>query len=180
MLLRYLQLARDEQFLATGELKRAFAHHVVDLLALSIGATRDASEQARMRGVRAARLQAMKEDIRAALARPDLSVRTIAERHNVTPRYVQTLFDESGSTFTQFVLEQRLAAAYRHLTDVARPGVPVSTIAYEAGFADLSNFNRVFRRRFGCTPSEARSAARAAVGPAADEAGGERPPRLRS
>jgi AraC-like DNA-binding protein len=35
----------------------------------------------------------------------------------------------------------------------------VSEIAMEAGFSDLSHFNRSFRRRFGETPSFARAMA---------------------
>jgi hypothetical protein len=57
-------------------------------------------------------------------------------------------------------LEQRLSAAYRALTDRARSRAPISTIAYGAGFTDLSNFYRAFRQRFGCTPSDVRAAAR--------------------
>lgn len=33
----------------------------------------------------------------------------------------------------------------------------VAAIAYEAGFNDLSYFNRAFRRRYGMTPSDARA-----------------------
>jgi AraC-like DNA-binding protein len=152
----YLQLARDQECIATPELRDAFARHVVDLLALAIGATRDAAELAKSRGGRAARLQAIKEDIRSALDRHDLSVGLIAARNNVTPRYIQLLFEESGTTFTRYVLERRLLAAHRVLTDAARFTGPISAIAFACGFADLSNFNRAFRKRFGCTPSEVR------------------------
>jgi AraC-like DNA-binding protein len=159
MLVRYLELARDGSFLTTPELSDAFTNHVADLLALSLGATREAAEVARMRGVRAARLQAMQEDILNSLRRPDLSVHGIAARYNVTPRYVQKLFEGSGSTFTRFVSEQRLTAAYKMLTDYARSSLSISTIAYECGFTDLSNFNKAFRRRFGCTPTDVRAGA---------------------
>jgi AraC-like DNA-binding protein len=159
MLSSYLRLARDEQFLVTPELRKAFATHVVDLLALCIGPNRDAAALAKSRGLRAARLHAIKQDVQNALGRADLSVRLIADRHGVTPRYVQILFEESGATFSQFVLEQRLAAVYRTLTDSARSKMPISTIAYGAGFADLSNFNRAFRQRFGRTPSDVRAMA---------------------
>jgi len=37
---------------------------------------------------------------------------------------------------------------------------PIAAIAFEAGFGDLSYFNRAFRRRYRMTPSEARAAAR--------------------
>jgi AraC-like DNA-binding protein len=33
----------------------------------------------------------------------------------------------------------------------------ISTIAYEAGFGDVSHFNLAFRRRYGETPSDVRA-----------------------
>ncbi len=152
MLLRYIELARRENIVTTPELAAAFTNHVCDLLALTLGPTRDAAELAKMRGLPAARLQAMKEDIRKNFGRPNLSVHSIAAQHGVSARYVQRLFEESGCTFTQFVMEQRLTAAHEALT--TRSNLPVHTIAYEAGFNDVSYFNRAFRRRFGCTPSD--------------------------
>ena len=100
----------------------------------------------------------MKEDIRRNLGRPNLSVHSIAARHRVSSRYVQKLFEESGYTFTRFVVEQRLAAAHKAL--MARADAPITAVAYDIGFNDISNFNRAFRRRFGCTPSDVRKAAR--------------------
>jgi transcriptional regulator GlxA family with amidase domain len=43
---------------------------------------------------------------------------------------------------------QRLAFAHRLLSDPLRAGVKISTIALDAGFGDLSFFNRAFRRRY--------------------------------
>jgi AraC-like DNA-binding protein len=37
--------------------------------------------------------------------------------------------------------------------------LPIGTIAYEAGFGDLSNFNHAFRRAYGMKPSDVRSTA---------------------
>jgi AraC-like DNA-binding protein len=37
----------------------------------------------------------------------------------------------------------------------------VSAIAYEAGFGDLSYFNRCFRKAYGVTPSDVRNGASA-------------------
>src|SRR5262249_5129860 len=56
-------------------------------------------------------------------------------------------------------LAQRLALARRMLTDPRWIGRPISAIAFAAGFADLSHFNRTFRRCFGATPSEIRARA---------------------
>jgi AraC-like DNA-binding protein len=157
---RYLLLAQDGKLLAKPELQNVFTRHVVDLLALCLGTSRDATVLAKSRGVRAARLHAIKQDIQRALHMHDLSVRLIAKSHGVTPRYVQALFDEDGTTFTHFVLERRLERVHQVLADEARWALPISTIAYESGFTDLSNFNRAFRQRFGLTPTDVRVAAR--------------------
>jgi AraC-like DNA-binding protein len=160
MLFRYLELAQEDYVATTPELQTALTNHVCDLLALCLGATRDAAELARTRGLSAARLQAMKDDIRKSCHQPDLSVHTIAARHGVSVRYVQRIFGESGATFTAYLTEQRLAAAYKALRRRTPAHVPVSSIAYDCGFADVSHFNRVFRQRFGCTPTDVRNAAR--------------------
>jgi AraC-like DNA-binding protein len=160
MLYRYLELAQAEHLAASPELQMTFANHVCDLLAFALGATRDAAELTKTRGVAAARLRAMKDDIGQACRDPNLSVRDIAARYGVSARYVQRLFEEGGSTFTQHVTEQRLAAAYRALRRRTPTDLPISTIAYNCGFADISHFNRLFRQRFGRTPSDVRNAAR--------------------
>ena len=154
-----VDLAQRDNVVTTPELAAAFTDHVCDLLALALGPTRDAAEQARTRGLSAARLQAIKDDIADNLGRPDLSVHSVAARHNVSVRYVQKLFEESGCTFTQFVMEQRLTAAHKALA--ARSDVRILSIVYDLGFNDVSHFNRSFRQRFGCTPSDVRNSARA-------------------
>jgi AraC-like DNA-binding protein len=158
LLVRYLELARGSQVLTTPALVEAYTTHVADLLALALGATADGAEHARTRGLSSARLHAMKEDIRRNLGRAELSVHWIAARHGVSARYVQKLFDESGCTFTRHLMEERLSAAFEAFA--APSDAPINKIVYELGFGDLSNFNRAFRRRFGCTPSDVRDTVR--------------------
>ena len=67
------------------------------------------------------------------------------------------MFDADQTTFTDFVLNQRLARAHRCLEDIRFAGYMISTIAFEAGFGDLSYFNLAFRRRYGVTPSDVRA-----------------------
>jgi AraC-like DNA-binding protein len=110
--------------------------------------------------VRAARFRAIKLDIANSLGRPDLSVATLADRHACTPRSLQRLFEAEGTTFTDYVLAERLAWAHLLLSDPGRDGDKISAIAYECGFGDISYFNRMFRRRFGVVPSEIRAQAR--------------------
>jgi AraC-like DNA-binding protein len=153
----YLGIVDDEHALSKPELRRAVAAHIHDLCALAIGATRDAAEIARGRGLRAARLRAIKADIAQNLAHGDVSASALALRQRVTPRYIGKLFESEGTTLSQFVLCQRLAQVHRMLSDPRHRHQTISTIAYNAGFNDLSTFNRAFRRHFSATPSDVRA-----------------------
>lgn len=102
------------------------------------------------------RLSPVKAYIDTHLAE-DLGVATIAGVLGVTPRYIQKLFQQEGTTFSKFLLERRLAAA-RNLLVQDTGERPISAIAYEVGFGDLSYFNRSFRRRYGSAPSLFRKA----------------------
>ena len=160
LLRRYVDIASDEQRIASRDLQRLIVAHILDLMAVAIGATRDAAETAQGRGLRAARLHAIKQDIARNLDQPDLSVAALAVRHGCTPRFVQRLFETEGTTFTEYVLGQRLARAHERLSDPRRTAEKIATVAYDAGFTDLSYFNRTFRQRYGDTPSAIRAAGR--------------------
>jgi AraC-like DNA-binding protein len=129
----------------------------LNLLALALQGTAASGESAR-RTVRQALFASICADIRLRLAEPSLNVREIAGNAGVAPRTLQTWFNERGTSFTDYVLEQRLNFAEQQLTRAAI-SASVSEIAYAAGFSDLSYFGRCFRRRYGVTPSERRTGA---------------------
>ena len=133
---------------------------VHDLIAATVGATRDALASAERRGIRAARLRAMMADITVNLDDCDLKVADVAQRQRVTTRYVHKLFEREGLTFSAFVLDRRLSRAHRFLSEPRLADLKISSVAFDVGFGDLSYFNRVFRRRYGATPSEIRQAAK--------------------
>ena len=159
LLLRYLDVIEDEHALKTPELRRAATTHVHDLCALAIGATRDVAEIAKGRGLRAARLRVLKADIMQSLDSGHISADMLARRQRVTPRYIRKLFEDQGTTLSRFVLNQRLALIHRLLTDPRHGHRTIGALALEAGFGDLSTFNREFRRHYGATPSDVRAAA---------------------
>lgn len=100
------------------------------------------------------RLAALKGAIAPHLKRRDLSLDMVARLVGVTPRAIQKQFQAEGTTFSAYVLEQRLIAAHAALAAMGpEGGRPVSAVAFETGFGDLSYFNRTFRARFGMTPS---------------------------
>lgn len=160
LLLHYATALKDEDMAAAPEVQSLVSSHLQDLAVLAIGATHDAAVAANGRGVPAARLRAIKNDIVNNLTDRQLSINTIALRHGITPRYVSMLFDGDGTTFSEFVIVQRLNRAHRRLIDPLFFERTVSSIAFDTGFGDLSYFNRAFRRFFGATPSDVRAKAR--------------------
>ena len=132
--------------------------HVYDLVALLLGAKGEARHLAQQHGVRAARLAAILREIERCSGDPSLSAVTIALLLGITPRYVHLLLEESGRSFTHHVLERRLEKAATLLRDPLWRQRKIADIASQAGFADLSYFNRSFRRHFGATPSDIREA----------------------
>ncbi|HEX3570946.1 MAG TPA: helix-turn-helix transcriptional regulator, partial [Acidobacteriaceae bacterium] len=157
LLRRYLSLIMQESALATSELQRAAVTHIYDLAAVALGATAERAELARNRGIRAARLETVKAEVLSRLDDGNLSVALVAGRHGVTQRYLQKLFEAEGTSFSEFVLAQRLEKAHSMLTNPLYAHRAISSVAYDVGFNDLSYFNRAFRRRYGSTPSEVRS-----------------------
>jgi AraC-like DNA-binding protein len=152
-------LVRENE-LATAALHRLVAGHLHDLLALVLGPTDDVGESAGRRGAKAARLRKAKFLIVNNCWRQDLSVAGVALELGVTARYLQRLFEADGKTFSSFLNEQRLKRAHRMLREPEFADRPVSSIAYDVGFGDLSYFNRCFRRAYNATPSDVRSGAR--------------------
>jgi AraC-like DNA-binding protein len=160
LLKRYIGVLEGDPSLASPALRQRIVTHICDLAALALGAGRDWREIAKTRGLSAARLHAIKADILAASGEPGLTLGSLAVRHGVSPRYVQMLFEGEGLTFSQFLLDQRLNRAHRMLSDPGAAGRSITTIAYDAGFGDVSYFNRAFRRRYGESPSDVRASAR--------------------
>jgi AraC-like DNA-binding protein len=158
LLVSYADIVPNTDVTAAPDIRHHLVGHVHDLVTLVLGATRDGHHMAAGRGLRAARLRAIKGDIMGNLV--GLSAATIAARQGITPRHLRRLFEGEGTSFSAFVLEARLSRAHRVLTDPRASERPIGTIAFDAGFGDLSYFNRVFRRRFGATPSDVRAAAR--------------------
>jgi AraC-like DNA-binding protein len=57
----------------------------------------------------------------------------------------------SGKTFIDSLNDIRLGHASRMLIDTTHS---ISEIAYSCGFNNISNFNRIFKKKKGCTPKE--------------------------
>lgn len=105
---------------------------------------------------RSSRLSAIKAFILSRIDNPELCLEEVAAHQGISSSYVRKLFAAEGAKFTAFVLEIRLAKVLEMLADPESRGHAISAIALKCGFNDISYFNRVFRKRFGCTPSDLR------------------------
>jgi len=59
----------------------------------------------------------------------------------------------TGKCFTDYLIDIRLGSAIRLLVDSEQT---ISEICFNCGFNNISNFNRIFKNRKGCTPKEFR------------------------
>lgn len=60
----------------------------------------------------------------------------------------------TGKNFVECLNDIRISAATRRLVD--EPAVTIAEIAYTCGFNNLSNFNRIFKKKKGFTPKDFR------------------------
>jgi AraC-like DNA-binding protein len=82
-----------------------------------------------------------------------LRVEDIAGKLNLNRRYLGRLFKEhTGHTIQEFLIEVRLEAASMHL----RRGCSVAEAARLCGYEDVSNFSKMFKRRYGIPPAAMR------------------------
>ena len=156
LLRAYADALFDDPMLGVPEMRQLLVTQLCDLVAVTLGATRDALAVAEGRGIRAARLRAIKSDIETHLTQADLSPAGVAKRQRISESYIRKLFEGEGTSFSEFVLTRRLIRVRRLLTDTRRVSQSIASLAFEVGFGDLSYFNRAFKRRYGATPSEIR------------------------
>ncbi|MGQ0685711.1 helix-turn-helix domain-containing protein [Bradyrhizobium sp.] len=131
------------------------SEQAVDLLAMVL--SERLGSQVLPSSRRLALLHRLKAHVRAHLADPDLSLSDTAAALGVSPRYVNALLSEEGTSFQRFVLTERLAQCQRDLASPVLAHRHVSEIAFAWGFNDLSHFGRVFRERYGLSPRDYRA-----------------------
>ena len=93
-----------------------------------------------------------------ANAHREIELEDAARQAGVSPFHFLRLFSSVlGVTPHQYLLRSRLRRAARQLTDDDKP---VTDVAYDVGFNDLSNFVRTFHRAAGVSPLKFRQASR--------------------
>jgi len=155
----FLRKLDERQPLESEELRRCVVAHAFNVLSLVLNSpAAGVGPQSRERpGV--TRLSSIQKFVTQNLADQDISVASVAAANRLSPRQLQRLFEASGTTFSEFLLTERLRSVYAALLDAEQRERSVSDIALASGFGDVSYFNRAFRRHYGNSPSEVRRAA---------------------
>ena len=104
------------------------------------------------------KLQLIREYILRHLQDERLDPGTIAAAHRISVRHLHSLFQQEDMPVSRFILQRRLEACQKMLSDPAFNHLRISEIAYSKGFASISHFCRVFKAAFGQTPNEVRRA----------------------
>ena len=99
------------------------------------------------------RVQKVKDYINSHI-HEDLRLEQLADLVGMTPTAFSRYFKQrTGKNLSEFIVDIRLGQAARRLVDTTDS---VSEICWTCGFNTLSNFNRLFRKRKGCNPTEFR------------------------
>jgi AraC-like DNA-binding protein len=87
---------------------------------------------------------------------PDLTVDMVAAAHDCTKRYVHKIFS-GEDTLSQYILNARLDRCWDDLRNPELAQMSITEVAFSWGFNSSAHFSRVFRRRFGISPSACRA-----------------------
>lgn len=106
-----------------------------------------------------ARRERVRQAIRRNLRSPTLTPQRICRLVGMSRSQLYRLFEPSGGV-VRYIQTERLREAHRALSDPDNRR-DIHDVAEDLGFFDASTFSRIFRRLYGCTPSQVRATAQA-------------------
>ena len=84
----------------------------------------------------------------------EIRLTQVADIAGMSPSAFSRFFKlHTGRNLSEYVIDLRLGYACRMLVDSTHS---IAEIGFSCGFNNLSNFNRIFKKRKGCSPSEFR------------------------
>ena len=84
----------------------------------------------------------------------ELKLETLADLANMSQSSFSRFFRmHTGRTLSDYIIDVRMGFASRLLLNTEES---VANISFKCGYNNLSNFNRIFKRKKGCSPSEFR------------------------
>ncbi|WPH12779.1 AraC-like ligand-binding domain-containing protein [Variovorax paradoxus] len=112
---------------------------------------------------RATALMRVRDFVERHLDVCELDTSMVSTALNLSPRYINKLFEAENTSLTRYIWRRRLERAAADLQDPARASLGISAIAMAHGFNDLSHFSRAFRQRFDLSPRAYRASGAAST-----------------
>jgi AraC-like DNA-binding protein len=103
-----------------------------------------------------ARREQIRSYIESHLHDPALTPGRVAAAVHLSARRLHQLCEADGETVGSYILRRRLEECARAISDAAQRSRTVTEIAFLHGFNNASHFGRVFRERYGSTPTDYR------------------------
>jgi AraC-like DNA-binding protein len=129
--------------------------YLCGLVGLAVGAS-PAARESRRQTYRAVRRQQILTYVETHLHDHRLTAQRVADELQMSPRWLHALCEDGEISFAAWVARRRLEECRKLLDDPAHDHLSIAEIAFQAGFNDLSTFNRRFRARYGISPRDAR------------------------
>lgn len=151
----YVNLIGGQLLREDHRARQMLGQHLVELLACSLeGDSRVLASQ--QSAVRHAHLGRIEHYAQQHLCEATLNPEQVAQACGISVRYLHSLYRDQGQTFSEWLREQRLQHAHQALLAVGASH-SIARIAQQWGFSDQAHFSRLYKRRYGCTPSQARA-----------------------
>lgn len=149
----WVRLKALEEAESLEEVKAILFEYLTDVFRIYVSVSENKSYRAMV--------TEMKNYIEENFANPDLSLKHLSDRFQVSGKYASYLFKmEFNMKFVDFVTDLRMKAAERLLLETEDS---LQDIALQVGYANAITFGRVFKRVTGITPGDYRSLKRRRV-----------------
>jgi AraC-like DNA-binding protein len=154
-----MDAAKAQMPLLADELGEAVLRNLCGFVTLACGAFDEESKWERDTQ-RSAQLVAVKRHVDLHLAEPGLTPASAAAALGISARQLHRLFELSDSTFSRYVLRQRLLRCRDTIASATGTDRSVIDIAFGWGFNSMATFYRAFINEFGSSPAMLRAASR--------------------
>jgi len=108
--------------------------------------------------VQLAHLRRVCRSVDSRLDDPDLNIEQVAKLEGLSARYLQKLFKNSGTTFSEYLKSRRIQHCCIDLANPALAQFSIAQLCYRWGFNDAANFSRSFSQFMGMSPKSYRAA----------------------
>lgn len=155
----YVRLLAEPRTAYGAQTAAAIERHLTELVGLLASNRESGPDDPGEGSLQHVRRAAALAFIDRSYADPALTAGRVAAGLGISVRYLEHLMEAGGQSYSARVRELRLQRARALLETPQSDRRRIIDIAMEAGFSDLSHFNRQYRLRFGETPSMTRAGA---------------------